>query len=60
MRRLKRVKVVILPKEDPVVKTYEVKTSKGIPVEMPVREMVEVGKETKTTNKTAQNSYQEK
>ena len=55
MRRLKRVKVVALPKEDPVVKTYEVKTGTAIPVEMPVRELVEVGKEPKT--KTVQNSY---
>jgi len=57
MRRLKRVKVVKLPKNDPVVKTYEVKAGTAIPVEMPVREMVEVGKKTKTTNKTVQNSY---
>jgi len=57
MRRLKRVKVVKLPKNDPVVKTYEVKAGTAIPVEMPVREMVKVGKETKTTNKTVQNSY---
>jgi len=57
MRRLKRVKVVKLPKNDPVVETYEVKTGTAIPVEMPVREMVEVGKKTKTTNKTVQNSY---
>jgi len=57
MRRLKRVKVVKLPKNDPIVKTYEVKTGTAIPVEMPVREMVEVGKKTKTANKTVQNSY---
>jgi len=54
MRRLKRVKVVKLPKNDPIVKTYEVKTGTAIP-EMPVRELVEVGKEPKT--KTAQNLY---
>ena len=50
MRRLKRVKVVKLPKNDPIVKT-----GTAIPVEMPVRELVEVGKEPKT--KTAQNLY---
>jgi len=55
MRRLKRVKVVKLPKNDPIVKTYKVKTGTAIPVEMPVRELVEVGKEPKT--KTAQNLY---
>jgi len=55
MRRLKRVKVVKLPKNDPVVKTYEVKTGTAIPVEMPVRKLVEVEKEPKT--QTVQNSY---
>jgi len=57
MRRLKRVKVVKLPKNDPVVKTYEVKTgtATAIPVEMPVRKLVEVEKEPKT--QTVQNSY---
>ena len=58
MRHLKRVKVVALPKQDPVVKTYEVKTGTSIPVEMPVRETVEVGKpQTQPKTKTIQNSY---
>ena len=58
MRRLKRVKVIELPQEDPVVKTYEVKTGTGIPVEMPIRETVEVGKsQTQPKTKTIQNSY---